>query len=98
MKRIGYGIQLPTGGGVVTFEIGEEDGRMICGIYFIEGRLREPPKRWLRIVRAEMRRIEEIAAGAGCHEMRVAGRDWSRVLPDYEPMPGIKNRLRKRLT
>jgi hypothetical protein len=48
-------------------------------------------------MRGELRKIENIARDAGCTEMRVAGRDWSRILPDYEPMPGIENRLRKAL-
>lgn len=98
MEYVTAWCSLPGGGGLVTLEIYEEDGRRICGIHRIEGRLRLPPKQWLATMRAELAKIEDIARGAGCVEMRVAGRDWSRILTDYEPMPGIENRLRKRLT
>lgn len=98
MTTCTFGVYLPQGGGLVTLEIYHEDGVLICGIYQIEGRLRLPPKQWLRAMRTELEKIEGIARDAGCQEMRVAGRDWRRVLPDYEPMPGIENRLRKRLT
>jgi hypothetical protein len=82
----------------VAFEIYEEDGTLVCGLQQLEGRFNLPPKQWLRMVRAEMSKLESIARDAGCAEMRIAGRDWSRVLPDYEPLPGGKpNRLRKRL-
>jgi hypothetical protein len=90
-------MHLAHGAGLVTLEIYPEDGRLICGIHRIEGRLNERPKAWLRTMRGELRKIEDIARDAGCAEMRVAGRDWSRVLTDYEPMPGIENRLRKAL-
>jgi hypothetical protein len=83
---------------LATFEIYEEDGKRVCGLQQLEGRFDLPPKQWLRMVRAEMTKLEGIARDAGCAEMRIAGRDWSRVLPDYEPLPGGKpNRLRKRL-
>jgi hypothetical protein len=76
----------------------EEDGVLVCGVYRLDGTIRLEPKAWLRAVRAEMTKLETIARDAGCAEMRIAGRDWSRVLPDYEPLPGGKpNRLRKRL-
>jgi hypothetical protein len=29
--------------------------------------------------------------------MRVAGRNWARVLTDYEPLGGLRNGLRKAL-
>jgi hypothetical protein len=29
--------------------------------------------------------------------MRLGGRDWSKILPDYEPLDGVPNGLRKRL-
>jgi hypothetical protein len=93
-----FGVYLPQGGGLVTLEIYDEDGVIVCGIYQIEGRLNLPPKQWLRTMRAELAKIETIARNAGCAEMRLAGRNWQRILPDYEPLPGIENRLRKALT
>jgi len=86
------------GAALVTLEVYEEDGVTVCGLQQLDGRFNLPPKAWLRTMRTEMRKLENIARSAGCAEMRVAGRDWSRVLPDYEPLPGGKpNRLRKRL-
>ena len=81
-----------------VFEVYEEGDRRICGIHTLEGDINLPPKQWLRTVRSELKTLETIAKQAGCAEMRVAGRDWSRVLPDYERMAGpIPNRLRKAL-
>lgn len=92
-------LTVPGGTATVVFEVYEEGGEMICGLQKLHGRVNLPPKAWLRGMRAEMTKLEAIARGAGCAEMRIAGRDWSRVLPDYEPLPGGKpNRLRKRLT
>ena len=91
-------LSCPGGTATVLFEVYEEDGKMICGLQQLRGQFNLPPKAWLRTIRAEMTKLERIAKDAGCAEMRLAGRDWSRVLPDYEPLPGGKpNRLRKRL-
>src|SRR4051812_45248182 len=80
----------------MTFEVFKDDaGRLCCGIYKLEGRIDLPPKAWLRAVRFEIARLEVVARSIGCTEMRIAGRDWSRILPDFEPFPAIKNGLRK---
>lgn len=86
------------GSALLTLEVYDEDGTLVCGITGLNGHITLPPKAWLRFVRAEMTIIEDQARAAGCAEVRVAGRDWSRILKDYEPLPGITNRLRKRLT
>lgn len=76
----------------------EEDGVLVCGIYRLDGTIRLEPKAWLRAVRAEVKKLENIARDAGCAEMRIAGRDWSRVLPDYQSMMGDSpNLIFKRL-
>jgi hypothetical protein len=80
---------------LVTLEIYAEGNKQVCGIHQIEGQLRLPPKSWLKAMRDELTKIEDIARDAGCAEMRVAGRDWSRILTDYEPLPGVPNGLRK---
>jgi hypothetical protein len=90
--------QLPGGGGLVTLELYEEDKRKICGIFHIEGTLKLPPKQWLRTMRAELTTIEEQCRKVGIAELRMAGRDWSRVVQGYEPLPGVPNGLRKVLT
>ena len=70
---------------------------MVCGIYQMVGKIKAKPKAWLRVVREEMRKIERVCKESGISEMRVAGRDWHRILPDYEPFDGVPNGLRKRL-
>lgn len=100
MQYVTFRAILPNGNGLVTLEIyHEDDERLICGIHRIEGHLRLLPKAWLRTIWAELEKIETIARDAGCVEMRVAGRNWLRILAPcgYEPMPGIENRLRKAL-
>jgi hypothetical protein len=76
------------------------DGDMpVAGVFDLVGHIDLPPKAWIRFVRAEIRKLENIARDAGCVEFRIAGRDWSRILRDYEPMnhPDVPNGLRKRL-
>lgn len=82
---------------LITLEAFIEDGVKVAGIYQLEGVIRLGPKAWLKAVREEAAKLERIAKAAGCAEMRVAGRDWSRILPDYEPCAGLPNGLRKGL-
>jgi hypothetical protein len=69
---------------------------MTVGIFDLRGKL-NVRRHWFRLVRAHVRRLERIAKESGASEMRVAGRNWSRVLLDYEPLDGIENGLRKAL-
>ena len=87
----GYDVQ-------TVFELFEEHGALICGLYKMEGHIDLPPKAWLSTVRAHVGQFEELARSAGCAELRIAGRDWSRVLPDYQSMMGDSpNLIFKRL-
>lgn len=79
----------------MQFQVFEEDGRMCCGIYQLNGKINLPPKAWIRAVRYEIDRLEKVAKSVGCTEMRVAGRSWAKILTDFEPFPAIKNGLRK---
>ena len=81
----------------MQLEIYEEPTGLVCSIRRLKGRIDLPRAHWLAAVREELRRIEGIARSAGCTEMRLGGRRWSRVLPDYEPLGGVKNGLRKAL-
>lgn len=74
-----------------TFCYGDE---MVCAVFDLRGRI-NVKRHWHRLIRAHMRRLERIARESGCREMRVAGRNWSRVLLDYEPFDGVANGLRK---
>ncbi len=87
----------PEGGVVVNLDVYEENGAMVCGIHAMAGKIKAPPKRWVRVVREELARIEALVRNAGCVEIRLCGRDWGRVLPDYEHYDGVPNGLRKRL-
>ena len=83
---------------LITLEAFIENGRKVAGIYQLKGSVKLGPKAWLKAVREEVRKLERIARAAGCEELRVAGRDWSRILVDYEPMtdaPDVRNGLRK---
>lgn len=82
----------------VTLEAYEEDGRMICLFHTLTGEITLGAKAWLRVVRDNMQVFEHIAENAGCVEMRIEGRDWSRVLKNmgYVPWPeGEGKALRK---
>lgn len=85
------------GSGIVTLEVFEEEGRLVCGVFHLEGWLMEPPKKWLRTMRGELNQLAGIARSAGCDELRLRGRDWSRVFPELEPIEGLPNGLRMRL-
>lgn len=73
----------------------EEPTGLVCEISDLKGRIDLPRRQWLAAVREEIGKIEGIARSAGCNEMRLGGRAWSRVLPDYEPLGGVTNGLRK---
>jgi hypothetical protein len=93
VKRRPYGVAR------VVLEVFAEGNETVCGIYKLWGRSTLGPKAFADFMRKEMTTLERIARDAGCTQMRVAGRDWSRVLTDYHPMAGDSpNLLFKRLT
>ena len=93
-----FKIRRPYGKAVVEIEVYGDGDFMYAGIKRLKGRIDLPPKRWLKVVRAHVKRLETIVKESGCRELRVAGRFWGRVLLDYEPYDGVPNGLRKRLT
>lgn len=92
-----FKIRRPYGCAVVELEVYGDGDFMYAGIRRLKGRVNLGPKRWLKVVRAHVKRLECIVKESGCRELRVAGRFWGRVLPDYEPYEGVENGLRKRL-
>ncbi len=92
-----FSVTRPEGAVLVTLQVIEEDGRLICGIKQVTGHIPARPKAWLRAVREEVDRIAGLARAAGCRELRIAGRDWSRVFPGFEPVDGVPNGLKKEL-
>lgn len=87
----------PEGTVTMVLQAFEENGEHICGIKKMFGTIKAPPKAWVAAVREEVAKIEAIARNAGCSELRIAGRDWSRVLNDFELYDGLTNGIRKRL-
>lgn len=80
------------------FEVFSEGGETICGLYQLKGKIGLKPKAWLSVVRDHVTQFEALAKNAGCAELRIAGRDWSRVLPDYQRKTGDSpNLIFKRL-
>lgn len=95
---IPYTVTIPgVGEGRMLLELYAEGGGVVCGIYKLVGWINLPPKQWLRVVRKVMADIEREAKASGVAEMRVAGRSWARILPDYEPFADVRNGLKKRL-
>lgn len=90
-------LQHENGAAILIFEVIEEGGEMVCGIYKLLGWLPLPPKAWLRVVRGTLAEFEARMKETGVSEIRIRGRDWSRLLPDYEPFPAFPNGIRKRL-
>jgi hypothetical protein len=83
------------GSAELVFEVVEENERRICWLYHLELHLKLPPKAWLRKVRGELAKLENIAREAGCAEMRIRGRDWSKIIIGFEALDGVPNGLRK---
>lgn len=81
--------------GVIVTEICRLDGVKVCWISYIAGLVDAPPRRWLSMVRGICTQIEDMARSIGCAETRIGGRDWSRILTDYQRFDDVPNRMRK---
>lgn len=81
--------------GVIVTEICTLDGVKVCWLSYVAGSVHASPRKWLAIMRAGIAQIEDLARLAGCVETRIGGRDWSRILADYEPFDDVPNRMRK---
>ena len=97
MDLFRFKIRRPYGRAVVELEVYGHGDFMYARIKRLKGRIDLPPKRWLKVVRGHVHRIERICKFSGCSELRVAGRNWKEILPEYEPYDGVPNGLRKRL-
>lgn len=95
MRLKPFRIERPGCRAVIRLEVIEEPTGLVCVIDKIKGRIDLPRRQWVAAVREEIGKIEGIAKSAGCNEMRLGGRDWSRVLEGYEPLAGVTNGLRK---
>ena len=82
---------------VMILEMHGSGDHMVCGIFQMIGKIKAGPKAWLHVVREQIALLERDCKESGVSEMRLAGRDWHRILIDYEPFPEIPNGLRKML-
>lgn len=84
------------GGGtcLIVIELGND---LSCWIKALAGTVEGGPKARLRTIREGVDFIESVARTAGCASVRICGRDWSAILPNYEPFDGYRNGLEKRL-
>jgi hypothetical protein len=79
-------------------EVHEDGAGLYCLIHTLSGEISLPPKAFVKAVREEVRKLERIARNSGCAEMRIEGRDWKKLLPDYLPWPeGEGHAIRKAL-
>lgn len=85
---------------LILVEPYDDDGKVVCLIHTLIGTISLGPKAWLKAVRDEIEKLEQLARAAGCAEMRIEGRDWSVALKSlgYVPWPaGEGHGLRKAL-
>lgn len=87
--------QRNVGAAVIVMQPGMFDGVYCLWVPFLAGHVKASPKAWLRLVRGVMASFEAKARKAGCKEIRIGGRDWSRVFPGWLPLPSVTNGLRK---
>jgi hypothetical protein len=64
----------------------------------VVGEIEGGPKHRLSTIRHAAAALEGVLVQYGLKAHRICGRDWSKVLPDYSPLPGFKNGLQKELT
>lgn len=82
------------GSGALVLEITPD---AVCWLKYGTSSLRGGPKVRLRVMREGMKWLSEQMAAIGCTEVRICGRDWSRILTDFQLMPDAPepNLLRK---
>lgn len=87
-----FDIELHEASGVVVIEFSDE----VCWLLYVTGNIGGKGREWIKRVHLLMQVFEDIARRHGCTELRLEGRDWHRVFPEYERLGG-RNELRKAL-
>jgi hypothetical protein len=85
-----------SGSGDALMVIEVTDG-LACWVKYLAGQIEGGPRARVATIRAAVEHIEAVARNAGCTEIKLCGRDWSAILPDYEALGGHQNGLRKGL-
>jgi hypothetical protein len=85
--------------GLLVAEICDVNGKTCLWASYIAGTVNGRPRAFLALMRGIMAEVEMLARNAGCEEIRIGGRDWSKVFPEYEPVANgsAPNELRKAL-
>lgn len=82
------------GGCLMVIEITDD---LVCWVKYLAGAIEGGPKARVALMREAVARMESVARNAGCTEIKLCGRDWSRVLKNYRPLEGHPNGLTKEL-
>jgi hypothetical protein len=70
----------------------------VCWINYVGGSVKGGPRAFITACRDVVAEIENLARDVGCTELRLGGRNWSRVFPEWEHFdPNYPNRIRKPL-
>lgn len=86
-------VNTPQASGVVVTEfVGD-----VLWVPFVAGKSALGPKAFVAFMQKMMSQYEDMARKAGCNEIRICGRDWSWVFPDFNRDGDMPNELRKRL-
>lgn len=88
-------MHMPKAAALVVVEPGTFDGVFCCWVPYLAGHVNGGMRDFIRISRHLMAYLELSARLAGCAEMRVGGRNWSKIFADYSPLEGVPNGLRK---
>lgn len=88
-------VHMPKAAGLVIVEPGTFDGVFCCWVPYLAGHVSGGARDFIRMARHLMAYLELSARQAGCAEMRIGGRDWSRILVGYERFNDTPNMLRK---
>lgn len=91
-------LHVENGAALLVIEPSVENGVPVLWLEYFAGAVHGGPRHWISMIRQGVRHFEIKAREAGQRETRVGGRDWSRILPDYERYdPAKPNSLRKAL-
>lgn len=81
--------------GLLMVSVSEDNGQLVAWTYAIAGKIDGKPKERLKAMRVALRAIEQVARDAGCVALRICGRDYRKMFPDYRPYDGPRNGLEK---
>ena len=96
-RCIALDVLLPNAAALIVIETIEDDG-MVCWFHCLAGAIAGGPRQRLETIRATMATFANVAKNSGYRELRLCGRNWSRVFPDFTPHPaGERFELRKAL-